>query len=97
MRTLLPVRHAMQQARNRRLPNWLRLAYWAAAHADENGHARAYPGDLRRLLAVDAHEVSRAIRLAKARGLLAESSHAGCLVLAGCATSACDAEHQELA
>ena len=86
-----------QQARNRLLPGWLRVAYWAQAHADEHGHARAYAGDLRRLLGVSTHEVSRAIRLAKDRQLLDACSHAGCLVLPGHAHDPCEADHRESA
>lgn len=90
--------HELQrQARNHRLAMWQRIAYWAQAHADHHGHARAYPGDLRRLLGVNAHEVSRAIRLAKDRGLLDDTSNAGCLVLPGHAHHPCDAHHREAA
>lgn len=71
------------QAANHRLSPWLRLTLWAMANADDQGRARAYPGQLREFLDTTPHEVSRAIRLAKDRRLLHESSHAGCLVLIG--------------
>lgn len=71
------------QATNHRLSPWLRVTLWAMANADDQGRARAYPGELREMLDTTPHEVSRAIRLAKDRRLLHESSHAGCLVLIG--------------
>jgi hypothetical protein len=71
------------QATNHRLSPWLRVTMWAMANADGHGRARAYPGELREFLGTSSHEVSRAIRLAKDRRLLHESSHAGCLVLIG--------------
>lgn len=70
-------------AGNHNLSPWLRVTLWAMANADTNGCAWAYPGELRTLLGVSTHEVSRAIRLAKERHLLTEASNAGCLVLIG--------------
>lgn len=68
---------------NHNLSPWLRLTLWAMANADNQGCAWAYPGELRTLLGVNSHEVSRAIRLAKDRHLLGEASNAGCLVVVG--------------
>lgn len=93
--TITSTRALADQARNPRLALWQRIAYWAQAHADHHGHARAYPGELRRLLGTDAHEVSRAIRVAKQRRLLDDTSHAGCLVLPGHGHHPCDAHHRE--
>ncbi len=91
-----PVAAALErQARNHRLPGWLRITYWAQAHANHHGHTRAYPGDLRRLLDTNPREVSRAIRLARDRGLLDPCSNASCIVLPGHALAPCDANHRE--
>lgn len=86
-----------RQARNHRLAMWQRLGYWCQANAGDHGHAPAYAGQLRTLLGTGPGEVSRAIRLAKDRGLLDDTSHAGCLVLPGHAHHPCDAHHRETA
>lgn len=70
-------------ASNHRLSPWLRVTLWAMRNADSHGCAWAYPGELKTLLGCNAHEVSRAIRLAKERHLLDEASNAGCLVVVG--------------
>lgn len=70
-------------ADNHNLSPWLRVTLWAMANADDHGRASAYPGELKTLLGVSTHEVSRAIRLAKDRHLLDEASNAGCLVVVG--------------
>lgn len=85
-----------RQAANHLLPGWLRIALWGWAHADPNGHARAYPGELRQALDVSsAREVSRALHLARGRGLIDPTSTAGCIVLPGHAIAPCEANHRE--
>lgn len=83
-----------RQAHNHRLPGWLRVTYYAQAHADQYGHTRTYPGDLRKLLDTNPREVSRAIRLARHRGLIDPCSNAACLVLPGHALAPCEAPHR---
>lgn len=88
-----PVLH--QQVSNHHLPAWCRLTFWCLAHADQHGHARAYPGQLRQALdTTSAREVSRAIRLARERGAIDQCSNAGCLVLPGHGGAPCPALHR---
>lgn len=87
----------VRQVTNHRLPAWLRLALWGWAHADPaTGHARAYPGQLRQALGptTTAREVSRALHLARQRGLIDRCSTASCVVLPGHALDPCDAHHR---
>lgn len=92
MTPVLPV--LSHQVTNHHLPAWARIWVWAMANANEHGHARAYPGELRAVLDADSTEVSRAIRYARKRRLLDQSSNAGCLVLPGCALAPCPAIHR---
>jgi hypothetical protein len=86
---------AEHQARNHRLPGWLRVWCWAVAHVDDHGHARALAGQLRRDLALDnSRDVSRAIHYAKRRQLIDPASTAACIVLPGHALGPCDATHR---
>lgn len=86
----------MTQAGSFDLPPWLRVGLWGWGAANEHGHARAYPGQLRRELGIaTADEVSRAVRLARARGLVDACSTSGCLVLPGHALNPCDATHRD--
>ncbi|MDI6908645.1 hypothetical protein [Nocardioides sp.] len=95
MSTLAPVvRHLEQQVANNQLAAWVRIWVWCQANADDHGHARAYTGELRRLLDTNAREVSRAIRLARERGVIDPCSTAACLVLPGHAIAPCDAHHR---
>ncbi|GEP40604.1 hypothetical protein NPS01_42670 [Nocardioides psychrotolerans] len=83
------------QVTNHQLPAWARVWLWALANANEHGHARAWPGELRRVLHANASDVSRAIRLARERDLLDPTSSAYCLVLPGRAIAPCEATHRE--
>lgn len=84
-----------RQTHNHRLPIWARLWLWAIANADHHGHARAYPGQLRRALGdTSAREVSRAIRLAKDRRLIDPCSTASCVVMPGHRLAPCEAQHR---
>lgn len=83
-----------RQASNHRLPAWARIWAWCLANADQYGHARAYPGELRHALDCSAREVSRAIRLARDRGAIDHCSNAGCLVLPGHSDAPCPAIHR---
>lgn len=83
------------QVRNHHLPGWARIWAWCLAHRDEHGHARAYPGELRQALGTtNAREVSRAIRLARDRGVIDGCSNAACLVLPGHGHAPCSAIHR---
>lgn len=90
-----PTPHLNRQTTNHRLPTWVRIWVWALANTNAYGHARAYPGELRRYLDhTTAREVSRAIRLARERGVIDQSSTASCIVLPGHALAPCEATHR---
>lgn len=83
------------QLQNQKLAAWHRLWVWCMANANANGHARAYPGELRDFLRTDdSREVSRAIRLAREHGVIDNCSNAGCLVLPGHSGTYCPAIHR---
>lgn len=91
----MTTRPAERQVTNHQLPGWARIWAWCLAYANEWGHARAYPGQLRQALdGASAREVSRAIRLARERGVIDPCSTAACLVLPGHALSPCEASHR---
>ncbi|GMA32575.1 hypothetical protein [Litorihabitans aurantiacus] len=88
----LPAAGALTLGQSPDLPRFLALPLLALARVHRNGHAPFAPGELRELLArpdtttgelLDAHpsSVSRAIREAKTRGLIAPASSARCIVL----------------
>lgn len=84
-----------RQVTNHYIPEWARIWAWCLANADQHGHARAYPGELRKALCTDdARVVSRAIRQARKRRVLDECSNAGCLVLPGHRYNPCQAHHR---
>lgn len=84
-----------RQAANHRLPAWARVWAWCLAHADQHGHARAYPGQLRQELGdLTATDVSRAIAQARSRRVIDRCSNAGCLVLPGHRDKPCSAIHR---
>lgn len=84
------------QVANHQLPGWARVWAWCLANANEYGHARAYPSQLRQALDLDhAREVSRAIRLARERGVIDQCSTASCLVLSGHSLAPCEANHRQ--
>lgn len=90
-----PAPHLDRQTSNHRLPAWARIWVWALANANGYGHARAYAGELRRYLDdASAREVSRAIRLARERGVIDQCSNASCVVLPGHALAPCEAAHR---
>lgn len=82
------------QATNYRLPAWARVWAWCLSNANQHGHARAYPGQLREVLDCDSRDVSRAIRLARERRVIDHCSNAGCLVLPGHRDHPCPAIHR---
>lgn len=85
-----------QRARDTALPGWLRVALWAYAHHDQHGHAAAWPGQLRRELGfTHRRDVSRALQLARERGLIDPTSSAACVVLPGRALAPCESPHRE--
>lgn len=87
---------ARRQTANAQLPAWARVWAWCLANRDEHGHARAYPGQLRKELDLaNPREVSRAVRLARERRVIDPCSTASCLVLPGHALAPCDATHRE--
>lgn len=90
--TPAPVLHG--QVTNHLLPVWARVWAWCLANADQHGHARAYPGELRDALDCGSREVSRAIRLARERKVIDGCSNAGCLVLPGHGKAPCPAIHR---
>ena len=74
---------AEQEAKDGRLPLYIRVRAAAVARADRVGHARFYPGELQDWLGVPRPAaVSKAIAKAKALGLVKQESSARCLVLA---------------
>lgn len=84
-----------QQVSNNHLPGWARVWVWCLANANGYGHAPAYPGQLRHdLNTTSAREISRAIRLARERGLIDQCSNASCLVLPGHGKAPCHAIHR---
>jgi hypothetical protein len=76
-----------RHARNPQHPLCYRLHYAALARANQLGHATVASGELSRILLKEggvipsAQSIANAIRLAKRRGLIDESSNARCLVL----------------
>lgn len=91
----MPLPVLERQASNHQLPGWLRVTLWCWSRANDYGHARAYPGQLRVELGfANAREVSRAIRLARERDLIDACSTAGCVVTPGHALGPCDATHR---
>lgn len=77
------------------LEGWARVAFWCWGHADNHGHARAYPNQLRtELHFATARDVSRAIHGARVRRLIDQVSTAACLVRPGCAVAPCEASHR---
>lgn len=86
------------QATSPRLPGWLRIALWCWSHANHRGHARAWPSQLREeLMFTSSQDVSRAIDLARQRGLVDPTSTARCVVLPGQGHHACESSHRETA
>lgn len=70
------------EAKDHRLPLYMRVRAAAVARADRVGHARFHPGELRDWLGVPtAAAASKAIRKAKALGLVKAESSVRCLVL----------------
>lgn len=73
---------AEQEAKDIRLPLYLRVRAAAVARADRVGHARFRPGELQEWLGVSTSTaVSKAVRKAKTLGLVRAESKARCLVL----------------
>ncbi|GAA5153858.1 hypothetical protein GCM10023340_36500 [Nocardioides marinquilinus] len=85
-----------QQARNDLLPHWVRVVAYTWARADRGGHARLTPGQLGLVLGLGHNATSEAIRTARDRGILDETSSARCLVLAGHRLNPCEARHRGL-
>ncbi len=81
----------LERAKDRTLPDWLRLAGLAFAKHKANGHANFGLGEIGRLLAdvspsgeckpLSKSEVSNAIKLAKDKGFIDRASCARCLVV----------------
>lgn len=63
------------------VPSWLRVAFLAFGFHHRNGHAEFNPGEIQRLLNLNASQVSKAIRRAKDTGYLDEQSEPRCLVV----------------
>jgi len=85
----------VEQLHNHRNPAWLRVSIWATLNA-QHGHARTYPAELRKVLALDRQSyVSRALDQARDRRLIDPCSTTYCVVLLGHALAPCEATHRE--
>lgn len=77
------------------LPVWSRIGYLAVARADHHGHARLGTGQLAALLHTSPQRASDALVVARGRGVIDHTSHAGCLVLPGCGLNPCEERHRD--
>ena len=90
-----PAAFLRRQVDNHHLAGWLRVALWCWSRSDDRGHARAYPGQLQAELGFSSNrEVSRALRLARERGLIDQASTSDCVVVAGHGHHHCDGRHR---